>query len=461
MEKYDIVILGAGPGGYTLAAILSNNGKNVALIERKHFGGTCVNEGCISTKTLVKSAKVYESVNKAEEFGISASNITFNLSDIQRRRIENKNILNTAIKNSLEKANVTIIMGEGSIIDKNTIEVNEKQIKADYIVLATGSKNRELLIEGYNESKEKGIIIDSTKAMSLDKIPTSLLIVGSGPVALEFAYFYSTFGSKVTIIDNSKFMNNFDISLQNNVKDYLLSKNIDVLENIKISKIKDNRVFYENESGEVLFTEAEKILSAVGRIANIESFKNLNLELNRNKTVKVNKNMQTSIDNIYAIGDLTGIMMLSTISYKTADIVAKHLLNIDSNDIVDVKQVPWSVYLNPEFAGVGYTEQELITNNIKYKSLIINPSSLPRAHADNLDKKHGFIKFLISEETNKILGAFLFIEGAHLIINEIALAISNNITFDKLQEYPFTHPTVAEAIYYLSKNYVFSKKIIK
>ncbi|SYV97678.1 thioredoxin reductase, partial [Mycoplasmopsis edwardii] len=325
MNKFDIVILGAGPGGYSLANILSSNGKKVAIIEKKHFGGTCVNEGCISTKTLIKSAKVYETVKNSLEYGVNSNNVSFDLKAIQKRRQDNKDILNGAIKGSLESSGVQIFFGEGTVIDNKTITVNGQEIKTDILILATGARSRELNIKGFEEAKANNVLLNSTDALYLNEVPKSLTIIGSGPVALEFAYFYSVLGTKITIVEANKFMGNFDQDLQENVKNYLLDRNIEIIEGAKILELNKNDLIIEVE-GSQRTINSEKVLLAAGRVANIESFSALNLELNPNNTVKVNKFMKTSVDDVYALGDVTGIMMLSTFAYKSGDIIAKQIL---------------------------------------------------------------------------------------------------------------------------------------
>ncbi|QKT05463.1 dihydrolipoyl dehydrogenase [Mycoplasma sp. OR1901] len=454
MNKFDVAIIGAGPGGYTLAAILANNGKKVALFEKKHFGGTCVNEGCVSSKTLIKSAKLIDAINNSNKYGVLSQELGFDFDKIQQRRIDNKKKLNNGIKNTLESANVNIFFEDATVIDEHTIETKTTKIEFDKLVLATGASARELNLKGFAEAKEQGKLIDSTGALELTSVPKKLTIIGGGPVSLEFAYLYSTLGSEVTILEARTFMGNFETELQNSVKTYLVNKGIKIYENVKIIEFNGDNLVTEIDNKVVKFN-SDKTLLAIGRVPNNDSFKSLNLKLNQRGFVEVNKHMQTSLEHVYALGDLTGLMMLSTVAYKTADIIANHILENGNDEEFDPKSIPWAVYLNPEFAGIGYTEAELKNNGIEYDVLMINAGKLPRAHADGLDMELGFLKFLVDKNSGLILGASMFIEGAHLIINQIAQAIKNKNKFIDLEKVSFTHPTIAEAVYYAARNYSF------
>ncbi|MBU4692847.1 dihydrolipoyl dehydrogenase [Mycoplasma sp. CSL7491-lung] len=461
MKKFDIAIIGAGPGGYTLASILAKNGKKVALFEKKHFGGTCVNEGCISTKTLIKSAKVLDTLKMSEKYGITSNNTSFNFGKIQQRRIYNKIKINNSIKNLLENSGVKIFFEEANVINSHTIETqSKKQIKFQKLVLATGSRSRELNLKGFETAKINNVLLDSINALELKEIPGSLIIIGGGPVSLEFAYFYSTFGTKVTILEARKFMNNFDQELQTSVRKYLENKNINVIENVNIIEYKDNKLITEIDN-KIKEFQSDRILLAIGRVPNNDSFKLLNLKMNQKGFVEVNKYMQTSESHIYALGDLTGLMMLSSVAYKTADIIANHILENDNFEKLDTKTIPWAVYLNPEFAGIGYSEEELKRKNIEYDSIIIRSSQLPRAYADGANLDLEFLKFLVDKKTGLILGSSMFIDGASLIINQISQAMKKDIKFNDLEKISLTHPTISEAIYYASRNYYFSNKARK
>ncbi|WFQ95944.1 dihydrolipoamide dehydrogenase [Mycoplasma feriruminatoris] len=446
MKKFDIVVIGAGPGGYSLANILSLNNKKVALIEKQDVGGTCINKGCVPTKTLIKSAKVLELIKNAEKFGISVDNISFDFLKMQQRRLENKEFFNTSISNQINLNGITFYKGFGEVLTTNSIKVNDEIINFDKLVLATGTRPKIINFEGLEESQKNGYLLDSDQALVLNDIPSSLTIIGDGPISLEFAYLYNTLGSKVTILTNVEFLSRFDIDIQKSVKEYFKQKDITVIDNVNIKKIDNNKVYYDET-----FIESKKILLAVGRTPNIEAFSNIDIKKDKNGFVLVDEHMKTNIDNIYAIGDVTGLTLLSSVAYKTGDIVASDILNTNKNEKFDKNLVTWAIYLNPEIAGIGLTEQQLKEQNIEFDSIIINSKALPRAHADNIVSDYSFIKFLVSKQTQEILGCFMMIENANLLINHIGLFMQQKLNFATLQKTIYTHPTIGEAFYYASR----------
>ncbi|QJR44172.1 dihydrolipoyl dehydrogenase [Mycoplasma miroungirhinis] len=456
MNKYDIVIIGAGPGGYTLAAMLAKHSKKVAIVEKKHFGGTCINEGCISTKTLIKSAKVFEELQQANKYGFREQKLSIDFDAIQDRRLKNKQLLNTKIENLLTESGVKIYFDNATVIDEHTIQLQDQKIQFDKLVIATGAKSRELNIKGFKEAAQKGLLINSTQALNLKQLPKTLNIIGSGPISLEFAYFYATLGTKVKIFEARSFMGNYDKDLQDSIREYLQDHNIELYENVELIEF-DNDALVVKIDNKKQILYAEKTLLAVGRVANVESVSTLNLELTKSGAIAVNEKMQTSIKHIYALGDVTGLMQLSSVAYKTADIITEQLLGLES-ETLNTNLVAWSVYINPEFSGVGLNETQLKAKGMEYNVIKFPTSALPRTLADGLNTKNGFVKFLLDKHTNQILGAFMWLEGSHLIINQIAQAMQNKISFDQLEKSVYTHPTIAEVIYYATRNFVFSKK---
>ncbi|WP_434324334.1 dihydrolipoyl dehydrogenase [Mycoplasma capricolum] len=446
MEKFDVVVLGAGPGGYSLANILSINKLKVALIEKEDLGGTCINKGCIPTKTLIKSAKVFELVKNAKDYGVFTDAIKYDIKKIQQRRLENKTFFNSGIQKQLDLNNVRLFKGLGEVLDQNSIKVNEQIICFDKLVIATGSRSKIINFQGIEKSIENGYLINSDQALYLESVPKSMVIIGDGPISLEFAYFYNTLGTKVTILTNVDFLSRFDIDIQKSVKQYFDLKNIKVIDKIDIKKIDLDKVYYDDN-----FIQAEKILLAIGRQPNNESFKNLDIKKDKNGFVLVDDLMKTNFDNIYAIGDITGLTLLSSVAYKTGDIVARNILKYNDSEKFDKNLVPWAIYLNSEIAGVGLTEQQLVEQKVEFESFIINSKALPRAHADGIVADYSFIKFLVDKKTDQILGCFMMIETANILINQIALFMQQKLTFTQLQKSVYTHPTIAEALYYSSR----------
>ncbi|KEZ19096.1 dihydrolipoyl dehydrogenase [Mycoplasma capricolum] len=446
MEKFDVVVLGAGPGGYSLANILSINKLKVALIEKEDLGGTCINKGCIPTKTLIKSAKVFELVKNAKDYGVFTDAIKYDIKKIQQRRLENKTFFNSGIQKQLDLNNVRLFKGLGEVLDQNSIKVNEQIICFDKLVIATGSRSKIINFQGIEESIKNGYLINSDQALYLESVPKSMVIIGDGPISLEFAYFYNTLGTKVTILTNVDFLSRFDINIQKSVKQYFDLKNIKVIDKIDIKKIDLDKVYYDDN-----FIQAEKILLAIGRQPNNESFKNLDIKKDKNGFVLVDDLMKTNFDNIYAIGDITGLTLLSSVAYKTGDIVARNILKYNDSEKFDKNLVPWAIYLNPEIAGVGLTEQQLVEQKVEFESFIINSKALPRAHSDGIVADYSFIKFLVDKKTDQILGCFMMIETANILINQIALFMQQKLTFTQLQKSVYTHPTIAEALYYSSR----------
>ncbi|WP_010321284.1 dihydrolipoyl dehydrogenase [Mesomycoplasma ovipneumoniae] len=452
MEKFDIAIIGGGPGGYSLAIILAKNGKNVALFESNSLGGTCVNRGCIPTKTILKSAKIRQLMSNSHKYGFESSH-TFNLEKIFENARNNSKKLQQAIKGALEGAGVSIFNQEAKLLSKNIIKADNNEIYADKIVLATGSSPRKIKIEDIENAN-----VYTSDDLILDYHDfDELTIIGGGVIALEFASFYANFDKKITIIESNKqLFGNFDESIKDAVNSIIQRDKINIITNAKVLKYETDGLLIQQ--GETISKhKTQNILLAVGRIVNNDSFSELNLEKYDNGVLKVNEFFQTSEENIYAIGDLNAIMMLSTSAYKQGDVVAKHILHQKSDEKFVKSNVPFAIYTNPEISFVGKSEKELESAKIEFESAQIFAKNLPRAHA-NLDFEIGFVKINYEKNTYKILSATIFLEDSATLINQIALAISKNMTIFDLQNSAFTHPTLAESVYYISRNIAFSKK---
>ncbi|UVD81517.1 dihydrolipoyl dehydrogenase [Mycoplasma iguanae] len=459
MEKFDIIFIGAGPGGYSSAAILSEAGLKVAVVEQQHLGGTCVNLGCIPTKTLLKSAKVFDLIKKANVYGIETDSPKANLKAIQEIRKNNKTKLNGAIKGALDGAGVSLFDGVGKILDANTVIVNDgTKLTTKKIVIATGARPREIEFQGKDNAQKDGVLINSNDLLMMEQLPKSIVIIGGGPISIEFSYYMATFGVEVTILEHAeKLLSRFDEECSAQIIQYLEAKGVKIYHDARIESYQNNSLeFTSNEQTHTI--KAEKILVAAGRVPNIEVAEKLGLELTPGKGIKVNDKMETSIANVYAIGDVTGLSMVTTNAYKQGDILAQNLLGLKIEKY-NPANYAWSIYMGLELAGVGLSSAQAVEkygiDNVL--QVTVPAQQLPRNHADsNLDL--GFFKLIVKKDDGKVLGSYIFLENASLLINEIALAVTKDLTIWDLQQTGHTHPTLSEAIYYVSRNLSFKLK---
>lgn len=453
--KFDILFIGAGPAGYSAAAILGNNGKKVAVIEKKDLGGTCVNEGCIPTKTLLKSAKLLNDIKNASVYGIQTKIEQTDYKVAQQNRKDVKNKLNNAIQNTLNSANVQVIKGEAKMISANQVVVNNETIEADNIVIATGARSRQIKFNNIEKAiEENRVYLSSTNFLVEENLPNSLLIYGGGPVSLEFAYTAASYGVQVTIVEYApKLLSNMDEIAGIEVTKLLEKHNIQIITNSQINDyLGEGKFEILNHDGTKSHYTFDKVLLAVGRVPNTEVIGDLDIKLNQRGFIEVDQHLRTSIPNVFAIGDVTGALMLTTTAYKHGDILIETLLDKQDKEIFNPNVIAWAIYLNPELAGVGLNEKQAIAQYGAENVLVttLPATALPRNHADHkLDL--GFFRIITEKSSGKILGSLIFLENASLIINELALAISQNLTVKDLQAVGHTHPTTAEAIYYSSR----------
>lgn len=448
----DLVIIGAGPGGYYGAIYASKRGLKVTLIEKENFGGTCLNVGCIPTKSLVQSMSIYESLKDMDLFGVNVdSNISLNLSKVNNRKNDVVNTLVSGVKYLLEKNNVEVIKGEAYFIDNHIIKVGNLSIRAKDIIIATGSIKSILPIKG-NDLKG---VIDSTDALNVDTIPSSMTVIGGGVIGMEFSFIYNAFGSKINIIefkdnllpmmdrDAGVYMEN--ICKEKGINVYTSSKVLSIEETIEKKYI----VTFEKE-GKIYKTISDKVLMATGRKANIENLRlfNTSIKVNeKNGNILVDKYKKTTLDHVYAIGDVSSNLKLAHLAYHEAMVSIDYILG-EKRELKE-ENIPSVVYTDPEIAQVGYSEEELIRKGIKFKSSKYDFHGNGKALIMNKNK--GFIKILYSNDY-KILGGLIVGPDASALISSIAIIITNNISIYDIVNTVFPHPTTAEVIHEVFMN---------
>ncbi|MFH0702042.1 MAG: dihydrolipoyl dehydrogenase [bacterium] len=434
--EYDIAIIGAGPGGYISAIKAAQLGAKVVLIEKKNLGGVCLNQGCIPTKTIIASVDRYNEAKNFSKFGINLENLSFDYEKISNRRQFIVEKLRKSLFQLIKSYNIDIIFGEAVLESKNKIKILNQEIEFKYLILATGSSPVSLpkLIVDHE------FILDTNDVLALNELPESVMIIGSGASGIEFTRIFESFGKKVVLVElASNLAPMFDKDISQRLEKIFKRKKIEYCINTKVEKIKDKTVFLDNDRE----FKPDAVILAAGRKpnSNIKGLEKLGIAKN-NDFIAVDENLKTNIDNIYAIGDVTGILPLAHVaSHQGIKAVENILLNKKVN--INYNSVPKIIYGNPEIASVGYTEKELTAQEIAYEKSIFSVGAIGKSVIEN--EVEGFVKVLASKQ--KILGVHAVSNHAASLIQQAAIAINSNLTAENMKETVFAHPTSSEALY--------------
>ena len=445
---YDLAIIGGGPAGYTAAESAGKNGIRTILFEKNNLGGVCLNEGCIPTKTLLYSAKVYHSAKESVKYGISCENITYDLSKIIARKNKVVRKLVAGIRAKMAEAGVEVVTGTAIIQAQGEaekakgewlIECNGQIYTAGKLLLCTGSETIIPPIPGLKETD----FWTSREALDSKEIPESLLVIGGGVIGIEFASFFNTLGSKVIVVEMlNEILPGMDQSLSGFLRNELSKKGIEFHTGAKVIAVNSNQIEIE-KNGEIQRIEASKILLSVGRKPVLSGFGLENLALETRKTgLKVNEYMQTSQPNVYACGDITGFSLLAHTAVREAEVAVAHLSG--KNEKMSYKAIPVVVYTNPEIAGVGQTEETLQAENIPYRVKQLPLAYSGRFVAEN-EQGNGICKILEGTD-GTILGVHIPGNPASELIVIAGIAITQGMKAEELKAMIFPHPTVGEII---------------
>ena len=443
MKKYQVAIIGGGPAGYSAAEKAGNAGLSVVLFEKRNVGGVCLNEGCIPTKTLLYSAKIYDKTKEAKRFAIHIEDASFDFKRIISRKNKVVRKLVLGVKAKMDNAKVNVIEGEALIVNKNTISCNEESYQFDHLLICTGSHTFIPPIPGVKE-------VDywtHEDALSTKEQPKSLIVVGGGVIGLEFASFYNSLGTEVTIVEMmDEILPGMDKEIVEELRNDYTKKGIKFLVGTKVESLSPSEIGTAvtiSNNGESQNIEAEKILLSVGRRANITNFglENLEIEYNERKQPVLNDQLQSSIPHIYICGDANGKSLLAHTAIREAEVAINTILG--KADSMSYKAIPGIVYTNPEIAGVGKTEEQLLKEGIQYTKQVIPMTYSGRFVAEN-EGFNGMCKLLVEKNTNIILGAHLLGNPASEIITLAAMAIEMNLATDEWNKIVFPHPTVTE-----------------
>lgn len=446
MILYDVAIIGGGPAGYTAAERASANGLKTILFEKNALGGVCLNEGCIPTKTLLYSAKTLDNIKNSTKYGITVEGQpAFDLGKIISRKQKTVRKLVAGIKQKLAAHDVTVISGEATIEGEDgernvLISCNGETITAAKVLLCTGSETIIPPIKGLDESG----YWTSKEALDNKEVPESLAVIGGGVIGVEFASFFNSLGSKVTVIEMlPEILGAMDKELSAMLRAEYAKKGIEFHLDTKVVEIRGDQIIIE-KGGEQSSVLATQILLSTGRrpiTANL-NLDRLDIEMFRNG-VKVDEWMKTTHPNVYACGDITGHSLLAHTAVREGEVAINHIL--DKIDHMNYQAIPGVVYTNPEIAGVGQTEEELTAKGERFSVLKLPMAYSGRFVAEN-ELGNGVCKLIISEN-KKIIGCHMLGNPASELIVIAGIAIEKSFTVEEFQKIVFPHPTVGEIIH--------------
>lgn len=449
--EYDVLVLGGGPGGYPAAIRSAQLGLKVACIERERLGGICTNWGCIPTKALLRNAEIFETFKEApKEWGITYDNLKVDFSKVisRSRGVSDRNV--KGIEYLVKKNKIDLIKGNGVFVGKNSIEVTDsdgkkRTVTANKIVIATGARAR--MLPGITPDGKR--ILSASEAMVMDHVPESMIVVGSGAIGIEFAYFYHTFGTKITVVEmmqNILPVEDTEVSVE--LEKIYKKKGMSLYTSTKVLSVTPGKtstvVEVETSDGKKEKLEAECALIAIGVQGNTENIGLEKLGLKMTKGfVDVDDFMQSSVSGIYAVGDVAGPPWLAHVATSEGIVAAEHLAGGHAVP-VDYDNIPGCTYCQPQVASVGLTERAIKEKGIEYKVGKFPFSALGKARA--ISHTDGFVKLIYEAKYGELLGAHIIGSEATEMLEELVIARSHGATAESILKTVHPHPTLGEAV---------------
>ena len=450
---YDLAIIGGGPGGYTAAERAGAAGLSVVLFEEKELGGVCLNEGCIPTKTLLYSAKVFDYAKHADLYGVTVEGASFDYSKILKRKTKVVRKLVGGVKLKMKNSGVTVVGGEaviaGPVAGGFVVSCGGTEYVTSRLLICTGSEAVVPPIPGIKEAGD--VIVTNREILALEEPPAELVVIGGGVIGMEFASFFNSIGSKVTVIEMMrKILGPMDSEISDLLQKQYAKKGVEFRLGCKVTGIEGDTVVYEDPEGNVCRVHGDKILVSVGRRARLEGYglETLGVSLaltpaGRPYGIKVDDRMRTDVPGVYAAGDVTGFSLLAHTAVREAEVVVNDILGRD--DKMSYKAIPGVVYTNPEVAGVGLTEDEAARKGIDVTVLKLPMAYSGRFVAEN-ERGEGLCKILVCPSSHEVLGVHMLGNPSSEMIHSACIAIEQGMTVEQLKEVVFPHPTVSEIL---------------
>ncbi len=445
---YDLIVLGGGPGGYLAAERAGHAGLKTLLIEKRSVGGVCLNEGCVPSKALLYSAKVYDYAKHGDHYGVTCENVKFDHAFAMKRKDKVVSTLVGGIKAGLKANKVTLVEGEAMIMGRDAegfiLKVGNDEYKGAKLLIATGSMPVVPPIPGVKEGLESGMIMTNREILSIPAIPENLVIIGGGVIGLEMASYFNSVGSKVTVVEMMpKIAGPTDAEISNILLKSYQDKGVDFRLGCKVVEVTADSVKYEKD-GKVESVKADKVLLSIGRrpVTQGIGLENIGVATERGAII-TDRYSKTNVAGVYAAGDVNGRMMLAHVAYREAEVAINNILG--KKDIMRYDAVPSVIYTNPEVGCVGETEESAKAKGIDIEVANITMNYSGRYVAENEGGK-GICKVIVDKKYKRLIGAHMIGNYASEIIFGAGIMIETEMRVDDIKEIIFPHPTVCEIL---------------
>ena len=448
----DLAIIGGGPGGYVAAERAGAAGLSVVLFEKNSLGGVCLNEGCIPTKTLLYSAKVYDYAQHAERYGVTVDGSSLDFAAVLKRKEKVVRKLVAGVKAQMKNAGVEVVAAQAGIAGRSgegfAVVADGEEYVARNLLICSGSEAVVPLIPGLRES---AAVVTNREILALGEQPAELVIIGGGVIGMEFASFFNSIGTKVTVVEMlPKILGPMDDEISAMLQAQYAKKGVEFRLGCKVVAVEGDTVVYETPEGETCRVHGDRILVSVGRRAVLQGFglEKLGVEPALNPAgrpygIRVDEHMRTSVPGVYAAGDVTGFSMLAHTASREGEVAVNDILG--RPDCMRYDAIPGVVYTNPEVAGVGLTEAEAAAKGLDVSVVKLTMAFSGRFVAEN-ERGEGLCKIVVDKATRRVLGVHMLGNPCSEIIQSACIAIEQKMTVEQLKTVVFPHPTVSEIL---------------
>ncbi len=449
MEKFDLIVIGGGPGGYLCAERASAGGLKTAVIERANLGGVCLNEGCIPTKTLLNSAKLYRHAMESESFGVTVQGAAFDQAKVLARKQKVVKTLVSGVEATMKSHKVTVIR-ESAVIDGREadgafrVKAGEAVYLASRLCIASGSSAVVPPVPGLKEGLEKGFVMTNREVLELDKLPGTMVVIGGGVIGLEMACYFASVGVKVTVIEMmNKIAGATDEEICRVLMDEYAKRGMEFKLSCKVQSVGDGSVTFE-ENGESKTIACDAVLLSAGRRANTAGIglESIGVETNRGAIV-TDKRLSTNVANVWAIGDCNGKLMLAHTAYREAEVAVNNMLG--KKDYINYDNISSVIYTDPEVACVGETKASAEAKGLKVREVKM-PMIYAGRYVAEVNNGKGFCKLIYDEGNDRLIGGHIVGSYASEMIYAVSLMIGTELPLEQLKKLVFPHPTVCEVV---------------